>query len=145
MDYVVYNKGTREKQYFSNIEKVVETPRAFELVFEHNKVAEFNKNKYEYYSLEVEELNEEKKKISEMVTNNALKLREDMRRKILPPKEKLVDILNRFFSMEDTDAYWLIRVKSAFTVGTVTVDDFEEFTDETIGELADFIINELVK
>ncbi len=60
-------------------------------------------------------------------------------------KEKLVNILNKFFSMEDTDAYWLMRSKSAFTVGTVTIDDFEEFTDETIDELAVFIINELVK
>lgn len=47
-------------------------------------------------------------------------------------KEKLVNILNCFFSMEDTYAYWLTRVKSAFTVGTVTINDFEEFTNETI-------------
>lgn len=60
-------------------------------------------------------------------------------------KEKLVDILNQFFGMEDTYAYWLTRVKSAFAAGTVTIDDFEEFTDKTVDELADFIIKEMMK
>ncbi len=64
--------------------------------------------------------------------------------KLAVPKEKLVEIFNQFFSMEDTDAYWLTRVKSAFAVGAVTIDDFEEFTDETINELANFVIEEIV-
>jgi len=63
--------------------------------------------------------------------------------KLAVSKEELVEILNQFFSIEDTDAYWLTRVKSAFDVGTVTIDDFEEFTNETIDELADFIIEKI--
>lgn len=142
MEYVVINKGTHEQQQFSDVVKVTETSNFFRFTLEHGNIQEFSKRKYEYYSLEV------KKKIAERLTNNALKLREDMRRHILlslTSKEKLVNILNQFFSMGDTDAYWLIRVKSAFAVGTMTIDDFEEFTGETIDELADFIIGELIK
>ncbi len=145
MEYTVIKKRTNKQQHIKNVVKVTETARTFKFILEHGEVWEFHKSKYEFYSLEVEELTEEKKKIAEMVANNALKFREDMRRKILPPKEKLVEILNQFFSMEDTDAYWLTRAKSAFAVGTVTIDDFKEFTDETINELADFIINEIIK
>lgn len=63
-------------------------------------------------------------------------------------KDKLVKILNDFFGMETKDgtyAYWLTRVKEGFAYGTVTLDDFEEFTDETINELAEFIIEEMSK
>lgn len=63
-------------------------------------------------------------------------------------KEKLVDLLNNWFGMNDVDGtyvYNLTRCKSAFLVGTMTLDDFEEITDENIDELADYILENLNK
>ncbi len=120
MEYVVIEKRTNKQQLLKNVVEVTETAQSFRFTLEHGDIWEFNKSRYKYYNLE------------------------SIKRPTIS-KEKLVDILNKFFSMEDTDAYWLTRNKSAFAVGTVSIDDFEEFTNETINELADFIINELLK
>lgn len=55
-------------------------------------------------------------------------------------KEKLIELLNEYFNISDTSAYWLTRVKEAFSYGTVTLDDFVEFDDETVEDLAEYII-----
>lgn len=59
-------------------------------------------------------------------------------------KDNLVTVLNDYFSIyTDTYAYNLTRDKTAFSYGTMTMEDFEEFTEETTSDLAEFIINKL--
>ena len=58
----------------------------------------------------------------------------------------LQKILNEYFDIpNDTYAYNLTRVKSAFDVGTMTLDDFEEFTEDATRDLAEYIIKNLNK
>lgn len=55
--------------------------------------------------------------------------------------DSLQQILNEYFDVpNDTYAYNLTRIKSAFDVGTMTLDDFEEFNEETTRDLAEYII-----
>ncbi|MED2940675.1 hypothetical protein [Cytobacillus horneckiae] len=57
-------------------------------------------------------------------------------------KEKLVEILTDYFGLNNPDGsytYELTRVKSAFSVGTMSFDDFEEFGEEQIVDLANHI------
>lgn len=59
-------------------------------------------------------------------------------------KDNLVSVLNDYFSIyTDTYAYSLTRDKTAFSYGTMTMDDFEEFTEETTTDLAEYLINKL--
>lgn len=65
-------------------------------------------------------------------------------------REKLLKILEEYFGFSDswedgTYFYNLTRVKSAFSIGTVTIDDFTEIEHEQLEELADFIIEEFNK
>lgn len=53
--------------------------------------------------------------------------------------EKLRQLLTEYFNIGDSYAYWLTRVKEAFAYGTVTLDDFEEFTEESIDDIIEFI------
>lgn len=53
--------------------------------------------------------------------------------------EKLRQLLVEYFNIGDSYAYWLTRVKEAFAYGTVTLDDFEEFTEESIDDIIEFI------
>ena len=55
-------------------------------------------------------------------------------------EEKLMQILADYFELNDTYAYNLTRDKRAFSVGTVTIDDFEEFNMDVIADIADFLI-----
>lgn len=55
-------------------------------------------------------------------------------------RKKLIQILSSYFDVGDSYVYHLTRDKSAFAVGTVSVDDFEEFDDDTIADIADYII-----
>ena len=55
-------------------------------------------------------------------------------------REKLVELLSKYFNIGDSYAYNLTRVKSAFACGTVGLDDFEEFDDETLGDITDYLI-----
>ena len=58
--------------------------------------------------------------------------------------ESIQDILNQYFDIpNDTYAYNLTRVKEAFTVGTMTLEDFEEFNEETTRDLAEYLIEKL--
>jgi len=59
-------------------------------------------------------------------------------------KDNLISVLNDYFSIyTDTYAYNLTRDKSAFSYGTMTMEDFEEFTEETTGDLAEFILKSI--
>lgn len=54
--------------------------------------------------------------------------------------EKLKDILMNYFDINnDTYAYNLTRDKKAFSVGTMTFEDFEEFGEETIDDIVAYI------
>ena len=55
--------------------------------------------------------------------------------------EKLVELLSKYFNIGDSYAYNLTRVKSAFACGTVGLDDFEEFDDETVEDIASYLID----
>ena len=55
-------------------------------------------------------------------------------------KEKLMQILANYFDLSDTYAYNLTRDKTAFAVGTMSLDDFEEFDEDTISDIADYLI-----
>lgn len=62
-------------------------------------------------------------------------------------RDKLIKVLESFFGFNEswgdgTYFYNLNRVKSAFNVGTITIDDFTEMEHEQIEELADLIIEE---
>lgn len=58
-------------------------------------------------------------------------------------RDLLIKILMDLFDMQDTYCYNLTRDKRAFDVGTMTLDDFEEFSQDQIVEFADFILEEL--
>lgn len=60
-------------------------------------------------------------------------------------REKLMAVLRVFFSIGDSFTYELTRVKSAFEVGTMSLDDFEEWGEENISDLCDYIFRELRK
>lgn len=58
-------------------------------------------------------------------------------------KAKLIDILTDYFGINESEgsyAYNLVRVKEAFDVGTMTFDDFQEFDQDTIDDIAEYII-----
>ena len=59
---------------------------------------------------------------------------------MLSSKEKLVEVLSKYFDIGDSYAYNLTRVKSAFACGTMGFDDFEEFDEETVTDIADHLI-----
>lgn len=56
-------------------------------------------------------------------------------------REKLIELLAKYFDIGDSYAYNLTRVKSAFACGTMGFDDFEEFDEETVADIADHLIN----
>lgn len=55
-------------------------------------------------------------------------------------REKLVELLSKYFDIGDSYCYNLTRTKSAFACGTMGFDDFEEFDDETVADIADHLI-----
>lgn len=58
--------------------------------------------------------------------------------------EFIRDILYDYFDIDkDCYAYNLTRDKSAFDVGTMNLDDFEEFDEETTNDIADYITKKL--
>ena len=54
-------------------------------------------------------------------------------------KEKLVSILAHYFQIGDSYTYELTRVKEAFEIGTMSLDDFVEWNEDNINDLADYI------
>ena len=55
-------------------------------------------------------------------------------------RERLIQLLSRYFNIGDSYTYNLTRVKTAFDVGTVGLDDFEEYTEDDVANLADRLI-----
>lgn len=55
-------------------------------------------------------------------------------------KERLIEILSRYFQIGDSYAYNLTRDKMAFSVGTMHLDDFEEFDEVTVADIADHLL-----
>lgn len=54
--------------------------------------------------------------------------------------ERLKDALMNYFDVNnDSYAYNLTRDKKAFSVGTMTFEDFEEFNEETIDDIVKYI------
>ena len=45
-----------------------------------------------------------------------------------------------YFSIGDSYSYNLTRVKSAFAVGTISLEDFEEFDESLINDLVDYLL-----
>lgn len=58
-------------------------------------------------------------------------------------KEKIAEAISKHVSLEDTYTYELNRAKVAFEVGTMTLEDFEEWTDENVDDLAKEIVDAL--
>ena len=55
-------------------------------------------------------------------------------------REKLKEILMQYFDIGDSYAYNLTRVKEGFAVGTVAIEDFEEFDEEIINDIVEYIL-----
>ena len=55
-------------------------------------------------------------------------------------KDKLKELLMEYFSIGDSYSYNLTRVKSAFAVGTISLEDFEEFDESFINDLVDYLL-----
>ena len=53
---------------------------------------------------------------------------------------KLVELLAKYFDIGDSYSYNITRSKSAFACGTMGFDDFEEFDEETVADIADHLI-----
>lgn len=56
-------------------------------------------------------------------------------------KEKISQAIRNYIAIEDTYTYELKRVKSAFEVGTVSLEDFEEWSEENVNDLTEAIID----
>lgn len=56
-------------------------------------------------------------------------------------EEQLKEILMSYFDIGDSDTYQLTRVKKAFSVGTMTLDDFVEWDEKQIDDLIKYIKN----
>lgn len=54
--------------------------------------------------------------------------------------QKLTNILSDYFSIGDSYHYVLNRVKTAFGMGTMTLSDFEEYSEEIVEEIAEHLI-----
>lgn len=58
-------------------------------------------------------------------------------------RDHLIEWLNEYFGMDDTYHYVLTRDKRAFGVGTMTLNDFEELSPDSVAELADHLLTKL--
>ena len=58
-------------------------------------------------------------------------------------EDMLFGILRNYFAIGDSYTYELTRVKSAFEIGTMSLDDFEEWSDDNVLDLARYIIKNL--
>lgn len=56
-------------------------------------------------------------------------------------RERLKQLLSRFFNIGDSYTFNLTRVKTAFDVGTIGLDDFEEYTEDDVANLADRLLD----
>ena len=56
-------------------------------------------------------------------------------------KERVFDILSDYFNLGDSYHYILNRVKTAFAIGTMGLDDFEEYDDDAVDEIAEYLVD----
>ena len=58
--------------------------------------------------------------------------------------DDLEDILNEYFDVDvDCYAYHLMRDKSAFAIGTMSINDFEEFDEDTTDDIAKYTVKRM--
>lgn len=57
-------------------------------------------------------------------------------------KEALLNALRSYFQIGDSYVYNLTRDKHAFVCGTMGFDDFEEFSEENIEDLANYLMSQ---
>lgn len=55
-------------------------------------------------------------------------------------RERLIQLLSQYFDIGDSYTYNLTRDKAGFAVGTVDLDDFEEYTEDDVANLADYLL-----
>ena len=60
-------------------------------------------------------------------------------------RDAVKQALNKYFSIGDSYTYELSRVKEAFYVGTMTLDDFEEWNEDNVSDLCDYLMKELFR
>lgn len=58
-------------------------------------------------------------------------------------KETIAEVISQHIALEDTYTYELKRAKAAFEVGTMSLEDFEEWTEENVDDLAKAIVEVL--
>lgn len=58
-------------------------------------------------------------------------------------KETIAEVISQHIALEDTYTYELKRAKAAFEVGTMSLEDFEEWTEENVDDLAKEIVEAL--
>lgn len=56
-------------------------------------------------------------------------------------RERLIQLLSQYFDIGDSYTYNLTRDKAGFAVGTVDLDDFEEYTEDDVANLADYLLD----
>lgn len=55
-------------------------------------------------------------------------------------KDKLKELLMKYFTIGDSYSYNLTRDKEAFSIGTVSLEDFEEFDEEFIDAIVEYLL-----
>lgn len=60
-------------------------------------------------------------------------------------KEMLIDFFTKWAGIGDSYIYDLTRVKEAFSVGTISIDDFVEWDEKRIGILVDELLEWLMR
>lgn len=55
-------------------------------------------------------------------------------------KKKLTELLADYFHIGDSYHYTLGRDKEAFGLGTMGLDDFEEYDEDTVAEIVEYLI-----
>ena len=60
-------------------------------------------------------------------------------------RNKLKDLLMKYFSIGDSYCYNLTRVKTAFAVGTVSLEDFEEFNEAVVDDIVEYLLKNNVR
>lgn len=58
-------------------------------------------------------------------------------------KETIAEVISQHIALEDTYTYELKRAKAAFEVGTMSLEDFEVWTEENVDDLAKAIVEVL--
>ena len=55
-------------------------------------------------------------------------------------KDKLKDLLMEYFTIGYSYSYNLTRAKEAFAIGTVSLEDFEEFDESVIDDIVEYLL-----